>query len=294
MKYIIPVILCLLFTGCKSSDVAKEQKQKQKIERIEDGLNKTNLARLEKIGEYSYGVGIALAPLPRTNEVNTAFILNERIQTLSEKPTLDAMKEIASLVAQLNTNNMALLNQKDSEIIRLQTAIKRNNDTLDSERTEYYQLSKEMAGDNDKYKRTMDGFLGLSAIWYGLKKFLLSAVWILGGGFILFTILRVLSMSNPIAASIFSIANVAGSWLLNTIKKLVPGAISLSGLVHSTEHESYLSTLDKIIDSIELIKDRESNGKPQTTEDLLSQIEKITDTSDKQIIEKCKKELLWK
>lgn len=242
---------CSTIKGVFGKSATQESKARTKVVVVEDYISKANLERLKQIGEFSYGISIV------SNVPTPALTLNERITTLSEKPDLNAVKEMKLIVSQLETNNTKELQKKDAEISYLQN--KQVELQADKEKVinQYMELAETTAMKSDTIQATLDkyqGWFGLKAIGMGLWQLIKSAFWGLTIFTVIFVVLRVLSMTNPIAASIFGIFNLVGSWFIHTIKALVPGAVNTAGLVAQSALEEYKTLTTKLVDSIQVIK----------------------------------------
>lgn len=300
----------LLLEGCSSLStkhegiLGKSQKQetviKEQIQTANKELAKSNVDRLTKIGEFNYGVKYALDKLPMTNEVKIAYDLSIRIESLAEKPSLDAMKEMKKIVDDLLTDyekGKKELEKKDKEISQLFSDInsikKEKSDAIDR----YVALADKTAAERDQYKATlgdMNSFFGLGAVFYGLKHFIFSMAWILGIGSILFLILRMLASSNPIAGAIFGVFEQVISWFVHCLKTVAPKAINIAGFVDGKIFDGYKKTLTDIIDSIQMLKEKEAVGTKYSIDDILTEISKSMNQDDKDRVSEIKKSLNWK
>jgi len=159
-------------------------------------------------------------------------------------------------------------------------------------------VAQEAAAAADAYKVELDKmnkWFGLGAIWYGLKRLIISSMWILGIGGVLFIILRLVSYSNPVAASIFSIFSTIGSWFVRGIEFLLPKAVALAGNTANKVFNVYKSTLWKIVDGIQTIKDRaNASGKEPSINEMLDEVAKSMNSDEKAIVDEIKKALNWK
>lgn len=312
-KFILPLVLgmSLLITGCsiftnKGASSRTEERNRAKIVNV-DGQIKANTAqKLDYIAELAYGTDYALSKVnepPR--EVTVARDMNQRIVSLTGSPTIEKMKEMQAMIDKL-TAQLAIerdrgtkaLNAKDEQIALLQAQAKNLDSVKDSEIRKYMQAAQEMAANADAYKaelNKMDQFMGLGAVWYGVKKFVVSSMWILGIGGVLFIILRIASFSNPLAASIFSIFSTIGSWFIKAIEFAIPKAVQAAGHVAGEVFNVYQSTLRKIVDGIQIVKDRAAaKGEKPNLEDVLDEVAKSMNTEEKEIIDEIKKALHWK
>lgn len=278
-----------------------EDKAKAKIELIDSSTANVNVERLDKIGAFSSGVAYSLSKDTNNSPaVLAAKDLNERVMALANKPDFKEAQAIASLVDQLITNQAAgekALAAKDKEVESLTSSMKDLSKQKDDALNQYYNLANATAAKEDATAQTlkqMDSWLGLGAVWYGLHKFIISSMWILGIGSLVFLILRLLASSNPIAASIFSIFEQMGSWAINTIGMLLPKAIGIAGNVATSAYNDVKSGLTKVVDAVETVKlQQAASGTPATIQDLLDAAEASMTPADKALIDKIKLELGW-
>ncbi len=311
-------LIIIVMVGCSSllnnnegifgKSQAKVQKVDTKVQVINDQESKLKDDKLSKIGAYAKGgVEYSLDKIPATNasrEVIVAKQMNERIEALANKPDFNEVKAIQGIVDDL-TSQIASVRQegenalvvKDKQITDLQDKYKQLEDQKTKEISAAFSQANEIAQKADQYQATlkkMDGFLGLNAIWYGLHKFFISSMWILGIGLVLFIILRLLAGANPIASAIFGIFEQAVACVIHTISFLFPKALSLAGNVSSEIYNGTKSALTSIVDSVETVKlQSNASGTPATIEELLNTAELSMTPADKALIEKIKLELGW-
>ena len=265
-----------------------ENKAQAKIESVEKVIAESNVARLDYIGQYSFGIGLS------TN-LSTTKILNDRILTLAIYPDIKEIQEMRELVSGLESSNNLSLIRKDVEISRLQNNIKQLAVDKELAVSKYIILANETAGIADTTNNELQGykgFFGLNAVGKGLWQFAKSSIWFLAIGSILFIVLRVLASTNPIAGAIFSIFNVIGGYFVRVIKVLIPKSIEYSGNIATSAYTNVKSLLIKIVDSIQMIKQIEkTTGKDATIKELFVELEKTMDIVEKDNILKIKKDL---
>lgn len=279
-----------------------EDKAKSKIELVDNTKANVDVKRLDLIGEYSAGVFYALnKDTNQSPAVTAAQSLNERIMALANKPDLNEVKSIAAVVDQLLTNQVEgqrLLEKKDKEVKALSDQLRDLQIQKEKALKDYMALADKNAAKEDQYQATlrqMDAWGGLGAIGYGIKHLIIRLSWILGIGSVLFIILRIASMSNPIASALFQVFDVIGSWFVHAIQVIVPKAMSLAGNVTVKVFSAYKSTLTKIVDAVQMAKTNAvAAGKQATLQDVLDEAEKSMNTDEKQIVEEIKKALNWK
>lgn len=313
-KVIIPLILglsLLVLTSCaifttKGRAGKAEETSRARIVNVEGQIVANTTEKLDTIAGLAYGTDYALSKVndpPR--EVVVARDINQRVVSLAGSPTVEKMKEmqetidkLVSMLATERDEGKARLNEKDEAISALQTQTKLLSSAKDSEIRKYMLTAQEAAASADAYKSALQeyqGWFGLKAVFKGLWQFLKSSMWILGIGSILFLVLRMVAMSNPIAASVFSIFNIIGSWAVNAIKLLVPKAVEMAGHTANGVFNIYKSTMWKLVDGIQIIKDRAAaKGQAPNLNEVLDEVSKSMNTDEKAIIEEIKKALNWK
>jgi bacterioferritin (cytochrome b1) len=313
-KYILPIVIaigllsltsCAVFTN-KGKAAKAEEESRTNIDNVENKISSNISDKLDEVGVLAYGTDIALSKVDEpTVEVEVAKDMNKRVMSLSGSPSLEKMKEMQDTIDKLTSDldierdaGKTKLNIKDAEITKLQTETKFLTQARDAEIRKYMGIAQQAAANADAYKSELDkldSFMGLGAIWYGLKKFVVRSMWILGIGSILFMVLRLASMSNPIAASIFSIFNVIGSWVVNGIKLLVPKALEFAGNTATSVFNAYRGTMYKLIDSIQTLKEQQrKNGdsnKKFTLDELMDELTKTMSDDDKSRIVEIKREI---
>jgi hypothetical protein len=291
--FIIPTITgCSTVKGIFGKSASKETVARAEITVVDKEVAKVNVQKLDRIGEYSYGIKLV------TNTPPAVIDLNERIGSLANQPTLEAMKEMEKLVSQLMTNNHKLLLKKDKEIEDLQEDTIKLNLEKETAINKYIELASATAMKTDTLQSSlnqMNSWGGLGAIWYGLKRLIVRMAWGIGIFSIIFVILRVASMSNPMAASVFSIFSKIGSWFIGMIEFIVPKAAEMAGHTATAVFNAYKSTLTKVVDAIQMAKERAAAaGKEPNINDVLDEVSKSMNTDEKAIVDELKKALNWK
>ena len=279
------------------------------IKLVEKAQAQTDADRLAHIGAFSKGgVEYSLNKIPDTNvtkEVTVAKQMNQRVEALANKPDFKEVEAIQKIVDELlsqvdktRLEGEKALAAKDKELVKMQQLVKDLNSQREAEIAAAMKLADENAAKNDQLTKTlgqMDKWFGLGAIVYGLKKFIISAAWILGIGSVLFIILRILATSNPIASAIFGVFDQIGSWLIHTIAVIFPKALSLAGNVSTQLFNSYKGVMTKFVDAVQMAKTTAAAaGKEPNLKDVLDALEKTMDSNEKAIVDDIKKSLNWK
>jgi hypothetical protein len=316
LKYIIfslflsGALLCS--TGCGTiskiigKNTTKEQTQKAKIVQVDAQLTTNTRSKLTEVSSLSYGVDVALdKEINASTNVKVAKDLNIRVLSLTGTPSIEEMNRMKQMVDDL-TSQLRLekergakaLASKDKDIQGIQTEEDVLLTVKETEVKKYMDLAAVTASKADASQaqlNQMNRWGGLGAIWYGIKRLIIRLAWVLGIGSMLFIILRVASMSNPIASAIFGIFDQIGSWAVHTIQFLIPKAVSLAGNVSTSLFNSYKSTMVKIVDAVQMAKNNAAiSGKTPSVEDVVNQLEKTMSLEEKAIVNDIKKQLNWK
>ena len=191
-----------------------------------------------------------------------------------------------------------LLTEKDKEIEKLQKEKTKLEKDYDEQIDKLITQSKSVAKSADEKQTTLDsmsGFLGLNAVFWGLKKFFFTSLTWIVVFCIIFIILRIASATNPIAAAAFSIFNIIGSFIINLIKGLTPKAFDLTHFVKANDMTKYKTTLTKIINIIQAfrIKEDEKEGDNFSLNDILKDFAIEMDQSEKDVVAQILREEKW-
>jgi hypothetical protein len=312
----VSAILLIVSVSCSSilnkngGVLGKSQKTinqaRTAIQAADTELAKKDKDRLSHIGAYADATEYSLNKITNApREVTVAKEINDRVKALADKPDFNEVKElhaiVDSLCAQIDKvrqDGEKDLLKKDKQLSELNNDIKELKAEKSQAINEFKVAAEEASQKADQYQATlkqMDSFFGLGAVFYGLKKFIISSLWIIGIGSLLFLILRVLSASNPIAAGIFNIFNLIGSWFVHAIQIIVPKAVSMAGNVATTTFNAYKGTMTKLVDAIQMAKEKATAaGKTATIEEMLTEASKSMNEDEKAIIDELKAALNWK
>lgn len=319
MVVVIFLATALLLTGCATikdtffnkASTSSEKKLDKKADELkvkEDALGDNNKTKLKQIGTLSKGVDHALdKEKDPSKPINVAKELNDRVASLAGNPDVKDVVRIKQIVDELisevekdRLRGKLELSRLDAELQYSQTQRTLIQKDLDKKTDEYKDLSDKIAKESDKsgaIVNAMDSWFGLGAVFYGAKKFLASAATILVVAIILFLILRVLSQTNPIAAAVFSIFEMLASGLLHIIKWVIPNSFSFAKFVDKDISDKQLGTLDKIVDTIQSLKDANKeleDDKKIYLERLFEELDKHLDDSHKKVINERLRAMNWK
>lgn len=315
LSYIISIFCCLLLVSCSTLKPTKQvddnqkkiEKEEKKVENTIDELDKNT--KQKKIQTATLAAGIQHSLSAVTNpptEVKTARDLNERVISIVGTPHIDELNKVKQMVDLLNSaiieerkRGEKMLAEKDQIINKLQKETSELKDQYDSQMWDMTEKAKEVAKEADANKATLDsmsGMFGLNAVFWGLKKFFISALTgiIIFG--IIFVVLRVLSMVNPAAGAAFSIFNMLGSMVLSLIKGLTPKAFELANFASKDSVDEYKSPLTKMVDVIQDLKERqkESPDRVYPLIEVLKRFDKEMDSHEKDLIDQILVDLKWK
>jgi len=249
--FAVAVIVILCVVGCSSilnrsegvlgKEGKKEDLAKARIDLVDRNVARVNEQRLNQIGELSYGTDYALGK--STNKEHSTTIakeLNDRVQALADKPSFEAIQEIKCIVDELITNNAAGIKQlenKDREIAHLQSTVEKLKVDKQSAVDNYINIADKAAAEADSYKQTlkqMDSFFGLGAVFYGVKRLIVSAIWFISVGGVVFLILRFAAASNPLAGTVFAVFEHAASYVIHVIVGIFPKVMEFAGYIKKT------------------------------------------------------------
>jgi hypothetical protein len=315
-KLPILILLVFLFTGCFSSRIKPSNpiddnqkiiaKEEKKVDTTLVEISKNEKNKKTQTSTLAQGIQYSLNQVTNPPvQVNTAKSLNERVVSIVGSPQIDEIKRIQATVDLLNSaveeerkKGQELLSQRDEIINKLQKEKTELNEKYDDELWELTDKAKKVAKEADQNKAvldTMSGMFGLNAVFWGLKKFIFSALTAIIIFIVIFTILRILATINPIAGAAFSIFNIFGSVLISAIKTLTPKAFEMCGFSSKSKVDEYKSPLVKIIDVIQEFKiDASKNpDKIFTVQHILDQLDKDMDKPEKNLIDDILKEQKW-
>lgn len=315
MNKVYAILSLLLLTSCATVRPPKQEtknqdaidKEEKKVDKTLDKIDKNETNKKSQTSTLAQGIQHSLNQVTNPPvQVETAKSLNDRVVSIVGAPNVDEMKRIKATVDLLNSaveeerkKGQELLNKRDEIINKLQKENEELNQQYDEEMWELTDRAKELAKEADANKAAlnqMSGMFGLNAVWWGLKKFVFNALTgiIIFG--VIFLVLRVLSMVNPIAGAAFSIFNMFGSTVLSLIKGLTPHAFEMSNFTSKDKVDEFKSPLVKIVDVIQELreKQKDSPDKNYSLKDILDKFDKEFDSHEKELVNDILKELKWK
>ena len=315
MTKILPLIFVFLLTGCFSTiKPAKQIDDNQKIIAKEEKKVDNTLLEMEKndkgkrIQTSGLSAGIQHSLNQVTNapvQVDTARKLNERVISIVGSPHIDEIKRIKATVDLLNSalveerkKGDELLAQRDEIINKLQKEKSELNQKYDDQLWQLTDKAKEVAKEADQNKAVLDsmsGMFGLNAVFWGLKKFVVSALTAIIIFVVVFVILRLLATVHPAAAGVFSIFNMLGSAAISILKALTPKAFEMSNFATQDKLEEFKSPLVKIVDVIQELKEKqkESPDRVYPLTEILKRFDKEMDSDEKKLIDNILREQKW-
>lgn len=314
-KLPIFIILVFLFTGCFSTiKPSKQIDDNQKIIAKEEKKVDNTLVEIEKndkgkrIQTSGLSIGIQHSLNQVTNapvQVDTALKLNERVISIVGSPHIDETKRIKATVDLLNSalveerkKGEELLTQRDELINKLQKEKSELNQKYDDQLWQLTDKAKEVAKEADQNKAVLDsmsGMFGLNAVFWGLKKFIVSALTAILVFVVVFVLLRLLATVHPAAAAAFSIFNMLGSAIISILKTLTPKAFEMCDFATKDNVDEFKSPLVKIVDVIQELKEKqkESPDRVYPLNELLKRFEKEMDSDEKDLIDNILREQKW-
>ena len=233
LSCIISIISCFFLLSCsvlgptKQVDDNKKKldKEEKKVENTTDKLDKNSDQKKIQTATLAAGIQHSLNTVtnPQT-QVKTAKDLNERVISIVGTPQIDESNRIKQMVDLLNSSVIEerkrgekMLVEKDEIINKLQKETFTLKNQYDTQMVNMNVTAKEIAKEADATKATLDrmsGMFGLNAVFWGVKKFLFNALTGIIIFSVIFLVLRVLSIVNPVAGTAFSIFSMMGSSIL--------------------------------------------------------------------------------
>ena len=315
MKRVFLLLVFLFLTGCLSTvKPAKQIDDNQKVIVKEEKKVEATIVQIEKndkgkrIQTSTLAQGIQYSLNQVTNpqiQVDTAKSLNERVVSIVGSPHIDEINRIKATVDLLNSaieeerkKGLELLAKRDELINKLQKEKVELNEQYDDQLWELTDKAKEVAEEADQNKAVLDsmsGMFGLNAVFWGLKKFVFSALTAIIIFSVVFIVLRLLATVNPIAAAVFSIFDMIGSLFVSLFKGLTPKAFEMNNFVHKDKVDEFKSPLVKIIDVIQELKEKqkESADRVYPLTEILKRFDNEMDSHEKDLIKDILKEQKW-
>ena len=316
MKRLLLILCAFVLSGCFSTiKPAKQIDDNQKVIAKEEKKVDNTLAEMEKndkskkVQTSVLAQGIQHSLNQVTNppvQVETAKSLNERVVSIVGSPHIDEIKRIKATVDLLNSaleeerkKGEELLSQRDEIINKLQKEKSDLNQKYDDQLWQLTDKAKEVAKEADQNKAVLDsmsGMFGLNAVFWGLKKFFISAMTAIIIFVVVFVLLRILATVHPAAGAAFSIFNMLGSAVISVIKALTPKAFEMSNFASKDKVDEFKSPLVKIVDVIQELKEKQKESPKKVFElaEILKRFDKEMDSSEKDLIDELLKELKWR
>ena len=316
MKRLLLILCAFVLSGCFSTiKPAKQIDDNQKVIAKEEKKVDNTLAEMEKndkskkVQTSVLAQGIQHSLNQVTNppvQVETAKSLNERVVSIVGSPHIDEIKRIKATVDLLNSaleeerkKGEELLSQRDEIINKLQKEKSDLNQKYDDQLWQLTDKAKEVAKEADQNKAVLDsmsGMFGLNAVFWGLKKFFVSAMTAIIIFVVVFVLLRILATVHPAAGAAFSIFNMLGSAVISVIKALTPKAFEMSNFASKDKVDEFKSPLVKIVDVIQELKEKQKESPKKVFElvEILKRFDKEMDSTEKDLIDELLKELKWR
>ena len=309
------MMFIFLLTGCSSIIKPSKQidenqkviaKEEKKVEATVVEIEKNNKGKRIQTSTLAQGIQYSLNQVTNPPiQVDTAKSLNERVVSIVGSPHIDEINRIKATVDLLNSaveeerkKGLELLAKRDEVINKLQKEKVELNEQYDDQLLQLTSKAKEVAKEADQNKAVLDsmsGMFGLNAVFWGLKKFIFSALTTIAIFIVVFIILRLLATVNPIAAAAFSIFDMIGSLFVSLFKGLTPKAFEMNDFVHKDKVDEFKSPLVKIIDVIQELKEKqkESSDRVYPLTEILKRFDNEMDSHEKDLIKDILKEQKW-
>ena len=315
MKRFLILFMGLLLSGCFSTIKPAKQiddnqkaiaKEEKKVDATVVEIEKNDKGKRIQTSTLAQGIQYSLNQVTNPPiQVDTAKSLNERVVSIVGSPHIDEINRIKATVDLLNSaveeerkKGLELLAKRDEVINKLQKEKVELNEQYDDQLLQLTSKAKEVAKEADQNKAVLDsmsGMFGLNAVFWGLKKFIFSALTTIAIFIVVFIILRLLATVNPIAAAAFSIFDMIGSLFVSLFKGLTPKAFEMNDFVHKDKVDEFKSPLVKIIDVIQELKEKqkESSDRVYPLTEILKRFDNEMDSHEKDLIKDILKEQKW-
>ena len=315
-KIFLSIACILMLSGCLSSKIVPAKqvttsqeavaKQEKKVDDTMVEIEKVDKGKRVQTSSLSIGIQHSLNKISNAPvQVDTAKALNERVISIVGSPHIDEIKRIKATVDLLNSQvaeerkkGEELLSQRDEIINKLQKEKSELKDKYDDQLWQMTDKAKEVAKEADQNKAVLDsmsGMFGLNAVFWGLKKFFISALTTIVIFVVIFVVLRLLATVHPAAGAAFSIFNMIGSILLSLVKALTPKAFELANFASKDTVNEFKSPLVKIVDVIQELKEKqkESPDRVYPLAEILKRFDKEMDSDEKNLIDGILREQKW-
>ena len=315
-KIFLAIAFILMLSGCLSSKIVPAKqvttsqeavaKQERKVDDTMVEIEKVDKGKRVQTSSLSIGIQHSLNKISNAPvQVDTAKALNERVISIVGSPHIDEIKRIKATVDLLNSQvaeerkkGEELLSQRDEIINKLKKEKSELKDKYDDQLWQMTDKAKEVAKEADQNKAVLDsmsGMFGLNAVFWGLKKFFISALTTIVIFVVIFVVLRLLATVHPAAGAAFSIFNMIGSILLSLVKALTPKAFELANFASKDTVNEFKSPLVKIVDVIQELKEKqkESPDRVYPLAEILKRFDKEMDSDEKNLIDGILREQKW-
>lgn len=286
----------LLVGGCKTSNQEKVQKTKDGLANTRVEMAKNEGEKLQQVATLASGTDYSLKSVTNPPvQVKTAIDFNSRVLNITGNPNIDELNKIKELTDLLNSEvekekqkGGKLLKERDDEILALQVRQQEIQNVYEEQIKGLETQASQVAKKADALQVTVDevnSWMGLGGVMYGLKRFVTIGVTGILIFLVAFIVLRFLAAANPIAGAIFSVFEHIASYAISLIKGIAPRSVDFSNLTSSLEFTRYKTTLDSVVDTIEVMKTIEKKtGVTYTLKDLGVELDKNLNDSDKRLI----------
>jgi len=290
----------LFLGGCETTNFGKVQKTKDGLSETRVEKSKNDEEKLKTVSTLAAGTEYSLQSVSNPPvQVKTALGYNARIINVAGNPNIDELNKIKEITDLLNSQierekekGLKLLKTKDEEILDLQNRQKEIEDIYEQQIKGLEEQASQVAKKADKLQGTVDevnSWMGLGGVMYGLKRFVSLSVMGILIFLICFMVLRFLAATNPIASAIFSIFEHIVAFIINLLKGIAPKALQFSSHIEMPVFNQYKTTLDSVVDTIEILRTiQRKTGKTYTIDELCVELDKNLNDPEKILISELK------
>jgi hypothetical protein len=268
MKALRLIVLLFLLTGCGYFPKQLTPVQQHTTAQIHN----TN-ERLQTIGALATGIDVTIPTQPAV-----AVDLNKKVLSLAEEPSPEQVKQVMDSITNAEAKE-ALEKQVGDLILEKRKVAEQSNMLINT-------LTNQNSALSDAKKKADEDLANLrqptTAIWFGISTLFKRFMWTVIICGVLFLLLRAFAGSHPAIGAVFGIMEHLAAFVIKGVAALFPRMLSFAGTVSSAMHERHNATLEKVVLSIDALK--ESGDKNITLDDLLTELSKRMNDDEKKVV----------
>ncbi len=260
-KSLFGVLFIVLFISGCIGPLARFKKAKTQTTVLIGKTNQITGELLEKSKGYVYSAKLTLQMDPDQDKFNSlGQDLLDKSLAITGDPTLKDINELKVIITNLLSTNaliraqgVKLLNEKDQQVIKLQSQ-------LDS-------VNKDLLKQQEKNNKIAEESAQLGQKWFNLWKWIKIIGFVIVGGFILNTICLFLPVPYN---QIGTIIGIIPAMIIKFVHSIAPNVKSLAGVVDQSVHDDAKNALGSLVTSIQQIKTQNPTVYTSTIQPVLS------------------------